>query len=385
MAEVWLAHDQELDREVAIKFHTAADDRARFEREARAIAALAHENIAAVYDYGETERGQYLVLEYLPGGSLAERLRGGQPLPDKATWTIARQLAAALAHAHRRGIVHRDLKPSNVLFDVEGRAKLADFGIARAAGQSTLTDPGSILGTAAYLSPEVAAGEPAGRASDVYSFGVLLFQLLTGKPPFEGETVVELALKHRTEPAPRVENYRSDAPVALARVAGAALAKDPAERPPDGLALLAHLDEGDVWAAPEHDETATLVQRPLVPSRSRRRFLALLAVLVVLALAGAGVAVLVAGSDAPTKTKVRAPAARTLKSPTSATGAGEEVATERAASSEHVPTTPTSVAATSGAQPSTAVTTVAQTTEATSTSTGTTSPAESTTSEQTEP
>ncbi len=165
MAEVWLAHDQELDREVAIKFHTAADDRARFEREARAIAALAHENIAAVYDYGETERGQYLVLEYLPGGSLAERLRGGQPLPDKATWTIARQLAAALAHAHRRGIVHRDLKPSNVLFDVEGRAKLADFGIARAAGQSTLTDPGSILGTAAYLSPEVAAGEPAGRTT----------------------------------------------------------------------------------------------------------------------------------------------------------------------------------------------------------------------------
>src|SRR3954462_469688 len=196
MGSVWLAHDATLEREVAVKLLAPAAARARFDREARAVAALAHPNICRLYDYGETENGPYMVLEYLPGGTLEDRLRTPRPLPDAETAAIAQQLAAGLAHAHSRGLVHRDLKPSNVLFDGEGRAKIADFGIARLGGAGTLTEAGTLLGTASYISPEQAAGEPAGPASDVYSFGVVLFRMLTGRLPFVGKHAMEVVRMH---------------------------------------------------------------------------------------------------------------------------------------------------------------------------------------------
>ena len=168
MGEVWAARDLELDRSVALKLLGPEADPARFEREAHAAAALSHPNVTQLFDYGAWKGRPYMVLELLPGGTLEDRLRDGRPLPDAETERIAREVAAGLAHAHSRGLVHRDLKPANVLFDADGRAKIADFGIARMGGAGTLTEAGTMLGTAAYISPEQAAGEPATAASDVY-------------------------------------------------------------------------------------------------------------------------------------------------------------------------------------------------------------------------
>src|SRR5881227_272509 len=185
MSDVFLAEDLELGRRVALKLLGPNADPVRFEREARAAAALTHPNLNQLFDYGKVDGRPFMVLEYLPGGTLEDRLRGDRPLPDDATRAIAAGLAAGLAHAHARGLVHRDLKPANVLFDDEGRAKVADFGIARLSGAGTLTEAGTLLGTAAYISPEQATGLPASPASDVYSFGVILYRLLAGRLPFE--------------------------------------------------------------------------------------------------------------------------------------------------------------------------------------------------------
>ncbi|HEY3541278.1 MAG TPA: serine/threonine-protein kinase [Gaiellaceae bacterium] len=245
MSEVYCAHDQELGRRVALKLLAPDADRARFEREARAVASLAHPNVMQLYDYGEDGGRPYMVLEYVPGGTLEERLAAanGEPLPDAETAAIAAGVASGLAHAHARGVVHRDLKPANVLFDDEGRPKLADFGIARmAAGEGTLTEAGTVLGTAAYISPEQASGAPASAASDVYSFGVILYRMLTGRLPFESADPMELVMMNRDLPPPPVTTFRSDAPGRLEAAAAAALEKDPADRPADGAALLAALD-----------------------------------------------------------------------------------------------------------------------------------------------
>src|SRR5918912_2267907 len=202
MSEVWRAEDEELERTVAVKLLRPDADRARFAREARAAAALSHPNINQLYDYGEADGRPYMVLEYLPGGSLEERLQPGKAADDAQTAQVATDIAAGLAHAHTHGLVHRDLKPANVLFDAEGRAKLADFGIARLGGAGTLTEAGTVLGTAAFISPEQASGEPATAASDVYSFGVILFRMLTGRLPFESESPMELVKLHRDAPPP---------------------------------------------------------------------------------------------------------------------------------------------------------------------------------------
>src|SRR5947209_6875667 len=190
MSAVWAADDLELARRVAVKTLAPSADRQRFEREARAVAALSHPNIVAVYDYGDSEGRPFMVLECLAGGSLEERLSSDEPLPDAETRRIAADVAAGLAHAHERGLVHRDLKPANIVFDGEGRAKITDFGIARMRGTGTLTETGTVLGTASYLSPEQPTGPTAAPASDVYSFGVILFRLLTGRLPFTAKNAM---------------------------------------------------------------------------------------------------------------------------------------------------------------------------------------------------
>jgi eukaryotic-like serine/threonine-protein kinase len=264
MGEVWLAVDLELERPVALKLLAPDAERARFEREAHAVAALGHPNVTRLYDYGESEGRPYMALEYVPGGTLEDRLSAGRPLRDDETAAIATQLAAGLAHAHQHGLVHRDLKPANVLFDDEGRPKIADFGIAWIGGAPTLTDAGTVLGTAAYISPEHAAGEPATLASDVYSFGVILFRMLTGRLPFEADSVLELVEMHRRLDAPPVEVLRPDAPAHLAAVAAAALARDPRRRPADGAALAAELG---LEPARDHTDAPTLVLRRGLPRR----------------------------------------------------------------------------------------------------------------------
>ena len=240
-SEVWRATDLELERVVAVKLLAPEADPARFEREARAIAALAHPNICAVYDYGDAAGRPFMVLEHLPGGSLEERLAGGRPLPNEETLRIGTEIAAGLAHAHGRGIVHRDLKPLNVLFDAGGRAKIADFGLARLDTAPGNTEAGTVLGTASYISPEQASGGSATAASDVYAFGVILFRMLTGRLPFESADGLAVAAMHRDDPPPPVVDLRADAPPRLESVAAAALAKSPADRPRDGAALLAEL------------------------------------------------------------------------------------------------------------------------------------------------
>ena len=305
MGSVWLAHDLELERQVAIKVLAKDADRARFEREAHAVAGLSHPNICQLYDYGESDRGPYMVLEYLPGGTLEDRLAAGRPLPDEQALRIADELAAGLAHAHGRGLVHRDLKPSNILFDGEGRAKIADFGIARIEGGGALTEAGTVLGTAAYLSPEQAAGEPATPASDVYSFGVIVFRMLTGRTPFVSNSAMELVRMHRDDQPPTIEQFRADAPPVLAGLALAALAKSAGARPADGAALVAALEgagpaataaaAGGVWS---NDPPTQVIRRPR-PARRRRRALAplVLAAAAVLAIVGAAAAYMITGSD----------------------------------------------------------------------------------------
>src|SRR5919205_886162 len=282
MGEVWEARDLELDRTVALKLLGPEADPARFQREAHAAAALSHPNVTQLFDYGAWEGRPYMVLEFLPGGTLEERLHDGRPLPDAETERIAREIAAGLAHAHGRGLVHRDLKPANVLFDADGRAKIADFGIARIGGAGTLTEAGTLLGTAAYISPEQAAGEPATAASDVYSFGVILFRMLTGRLPFEAQEPLELVAMHRNVPPPPVASIRPDAPLQIARLADASLAKDPAARPRDGSALVAALggvpataEAATAVLAPPAEATAVIRRRPPPrrPVRPRRGLL----------------------------------------------------------------------------------------------------------------
>jgi serine/threonine protein kinase len=308
MSSVWLAHDDELERRVGVKMLAPSAERARFEREARAAAALSHPNICSLYDYGESNGRPYMVLEYLPNGSLEDRLKDG-PLPDAETLRLATEMAAGLAHAHERGLVHRDLKPANVLFDAEDRAKIADFGIARMGGSGTLTEAGTVLGTASYISPEQASGLTAGPASDVYSFGVILFRMLTGRLPFVSTNAMELVRMHRDDPPPSVADFRDDAPARLESLAAAALAKDPADRPADGSALLRELRGGGTKAGTD-DATmlltggalpsttdATQVLRPVRPPRRRKRALWLVPLVLLLLGGGVALALLTTGGD----------------------------------------------------------------------------------------
>ena len=246
MADVHLAEDQELGRRVAIKIlndRHANDEQfvERFRREAKNAAALNHPNIVSIYDRGEAEDTYYIAMEYLDGRSLKELIVGHGPAPVKVAIEYARQILSALRFAHRHGIVHRDIKPHNVLVDREGRVKVTDFGIAR-AGTSQMTETGSIVGTAQYLSPEQARGGEVDQRSDLYSLGVVLYELLTGRTPFEGDTPVEIAMKHLSAMPQAPSELRRDIPHELDLVVLRALAKDPEDRYQSADEMEADLD-----------------------------------------------------------------------------------------------------------------------------------------------
>ena len=355
MSEVWAADDVELGRRVALKLLARDADPARFEREAQAVAALAHPNICRLYDYGEDDGRPFMVLEYLDGGTLEDRLVQGEPFPNDETERIARELAAGLAHAHARGLVHRDLKPANVLFDGEGVAKIADFGIARLIGSGTLTETGTLLGTAAYISPEQAQGLPATAASDVYSFGVILYRLLAGRLPFESESPMELARMHVQEAPLPLADARPAAPPALAALAEASLAKDPEARPADGGELVQALSGEQ---APTLSDAPTIVAGseptrvipPGGPSGRGRRAVPLpvwLAALLLLVAGLAGVAIAFLIGRSNDSTSATSSALQTTRTPgTTATRPVSTVpSTSAAASTRAATTAPTTVVA----------------------------------------
>src|SRR5215210_1232784 len=236
MANVYLAEDQELGRRVAIKIlndRHANDDQfvERFRREAKNAAGLSHPNIVSIYDRGEAEGTYYIAMEFLDGRSLKELIVARGPAPVNVAIDYARQILDALRFAHRNGIVHRDIKPHNVIVDAEGRVKVTDFGIAR-AGTSQMTEVGSIIGTAQYLSPEQAKGAPVDQTSDLYSVGIVLYELLTGNVPFTGDSPVEIAMKHISSLPAAPSALRPEIPPDLDKVVLRALAKTPPERYP---------------------------------------------------------------------------------------------------------------------------------------------------------
>jgi beta-lactam-binding protein with PASTA domain len=234
MADVYLARDQLLGRQVAVKLlhHRFAEDQEfveRFRREASSAAGLSHPNVVAIFDRGEWDGTYYIAMEHLPGRSLKAVVREQGPLDPRAAIDIVIQILTAARFAHRRGVIHRDLKPHNVILDEEGRAKVTDFGIAR-AGASDMTLTGSIMGTAQYLSPEQAQGHAVSAASDLYAVGIVLYELLTGAVPFDGETAVTIALKQVSLAPPPPSELNPTVGPDLDAVVLRALAKDPAER-----------------------------------------------------------------------------------------------------------------------------------------------------------
>jgi len=270
MANVYLAEDEELGRHVAIKIlneRHANDEQfvERFRREAKHAAGLSHPNIVSIYDRGEAEGTYYIAMEYLEGRSLKELIQSRGPAPVSIAIEYTRQILGALRVSHRTGVIHRDIKPHNVLVDGEGRLKVTDFGIAR-AGPSQMTEAGSIVGTAQYLSPEQAQGAPVSESSDLYSVGIVLYELLTGEVPFSGESPVEIAMKHLSAvPAPP-SSLRPEIPHDLDLVVMRALAKQPEERYQSADEMdadLARVARG-LHVSPETEETATaIIARPI--------------------------------------------------------------------------------------------------------------------------
>jgi serine/threonine-protein kinase len=251
MATVQLAFDTRLERYVAVKLlaeHLAEDSSfvSRFRREALAAARLVHPNIVQVFDFGSDRHSgrQFIVMEFVDGHSCAELLRDKGPMAPRDAVEVLAQACRGLDYAHRNGVVHRDVKPGNLLVNTDGVVKLADFGIAKAAEQSDITKVGSVLGTAAYLSPEQARGEPAGPASDLYALGVVSYQLMAGKLPYEAASLTDLARLQEGGSPPRLSDDARDVPAALSAVVARALARDPERRFADAAEMEDALRDG---------------------------------------------------------------------------------------------------------------------------------------------
>jgi eukaryotic-like serine/threonine-protein kinase len=234
MAKVHRGLDRQLGREVAIKVLAPPFDRdrefvERFQREARAAAGLSHPNIVAVFDSGSDDGTHYIVTELVEGETLADRLRRDGPMPQAEAIAVAADIARALAAAHERGLIHRDIKPGNVMLPPDGRVKVVDFGIARAAGSDTLTNTGVVLGSTAYLSPEQASGQPVDERADLYALGCVLYEMLTGRVPFSADTPIATMYRHVNEVPPPPSTFAS-IPSELEDIVMRALEKDPKRR-----------------------------------------------------------------------------------------------------------------------------------------------------------
>ncbi len=298
MADVYCAEDSHLGRQVALKvlyrrFAQDAEFVERFKREAQSAAGLTHPNVVNVFDRGEHDGTYYIAMEYLPGRTLKEVIGERGALDQESVIDIGIQILRAASFAHRRGVVHRDLKPHNVMLDDAGNAKVTDFGIAR-AGASEMTEAGSIMGTAQYLSPEQAQGQPATSQSDLYSVGVILYELLTGRLPFDGESAVAIAVQHLNDPPTPISQLRPDVAPELEAAVMRALAKDPAARWADADEFIRALEgaRAGVAAKPLGQDTAAFAPVPAAapPPEEERKLrwpwiaLGLTALLIALAL-----------------------------------------------------------------------------------------------------
>jgi hypothetical protein len=276
MADVFLTHDEVLDRDVALKLlkdQYAEDEEfvERFKREAQSAAALSHPNIVSIFDRGESEDGTYYIaMEYLPGGTLKDRILKRGALPPQVAAEVALQTAEALQAAHKRGIIHRDIKPRNILVAESGDVKVTDFGIARAADATTTSHLGDILGTAKYMSPEQAMGEPVGPASDLYSLGIVLYEMLTGRVPFEAETPADVSVKHADGLLPYPREVNPEVPEAMDALVMRLLASDPGDRYGSASELIEELrrvrDGLPPLSTSGDEETTAALAAPVLPT-----------------------------------------------------------------------------------------------------------------------
>jgi eukaryotic-like serine/threonine-protein kinase len=406
MGEVWRATDEVLGRTVAVKLlrrEYATEDSflARFRGEAKHAASLTHSGIAQVFDYGEVDHVAYLVMELVPGEPLSARLARDGALPAEVAVPLLRQAADALQAAHQAGLVHRDVKPGNLLITPQGQVKITDFGIARAGDQVPLTRTGEVMGTAQYLSPEQALGDPATAASDIYALGVVAFETLAGSRPFDAETPVATALAQVNRPPPPLPDV---VPAAVAAVVGSALAKDPAHRPASAAELGAALTAALAGTSPQlpvpsmpqvtgvatpptanlgpaGDRSTDRKTQPVPPAR--RILLAVAAVLLVLV--GAGGASWLgsrsAGDRPRSDLETPGRSAGSDRPEPSPTSSRSTPATRGPSPTSSATSTPSSTSTTTTKPPTSSTTTKPPTSSTTTTTTSTTStPTDSTTS-----
>ena len=272
MGTVYSARDERLNRPVALKVLSAnllaeADLVERFRREARAVAALSHPNIAGVFDYGEQDGRPVIAMELAPGKDLGQILRSEGPLDIERAVRIGSQICAALAHAHAAGIVHRDIKPANVIVSETDDVKVTDFGIARATGDEKLTATGSVMGTAHYISPEQAGGGATTASSDIYSAGIVLYEMLTGVVPYTGDSLMSVALRHINETVPAPSGVRREVPAALDEVVARATAKDPRRRFRDAAEMAGALAD-EAHGATQEGTGGTTAVLPVAAART---------------------------------------------------------------------------------------------------------------------
>ena len=344
MATVYRGYDPRFEREVAVKvlppelLHADPQFRARFEREAKIIAQLEHPSIVPVYDVGEENNQPYFVMRFMNGGSLSDRIKNGVMSVGEAA-KILDQIAPGLDEAHAKGFIHRDLKPSNILFDTKGSPYISDFGIAKISeGSGTMTGSG-IIGTPAYMAPEQATGDAVDGRADVYALGIILFEMLTGKQPYEADTPMAIAIKHVTDPVPRILTVNPNLPADMDLIIQKAMAKNRDERFGTAVEMVQTLKELAGDFGPEK-KTRTLtalrtsMKKKAEEKKRRSPALAIISVLLLAGLAGAGYLFfsgnsLPFGLEAATETSTSAPATTTSQ-PTTESTATSAPATETA-------------------------------------------------------